>query len=205
MRSMNKVVLQAKSESDAIIKAEEALNAVSTEFIYYITEEKGHLFKGNTYTIKACTYEQLILDIEEYLKKIVTNLGINIKLESLYKDNIININMSSDNNPILIGKNGQTLKAMETLLKQKIFEDYKKYLTVNLDVENYKEKRISNLERLAIKIAKEVRTTKMEVSLDNMNSYERRIIHNKLSTFKGVKTISEGEEPNRHVIIKPTD
>ena len=63
--------------------------------------------------------------------------------------------------------------------------------------------RIEHLERLAIRLAKEVRATKVDAVLDNMNSYERRIIHNKLSNFKGVSTVSEGEEPNRHVVIKP--
>lgn len=202
---MNKVVLQAKSKEEAITKAEEKLNAAQSEFIYTITEEKGHLFKSNTYTITACTYEQLLNDLETYLKEIVNNLGLNVMIASNFKNNIININMSSDNNQILIGKNGKTLKALEILLKQKVFEEYKKYISLNLDVEDYKEKRIKSLERLAIKIAREVRNTKVEVKLDNMNSYERRIIHNKLTDFKGVKTISEGEEPERHVIIKPTD
>ncbi len=202
---MNMIVLQGKSENDAIMKAEEALNAKRTEFIYNIQEEKGKLFKGSTYTITACTYDELVNDTIAYLKEIITNLGLKINLTSSYKDEIISINMESDNNPILIGKNGQTLKALETLLKQRIYETYHKYLKVNLDVSDYKIKRQNSLERLAIKLAKEVRSTKMEVALDNMNSYERRIIHNKLSDFKGVKTISEGEEPNRHVIIKPAD
>ena len=68
---------------------------------------------------------------------------------------------------------------------------------------NYKEKNQKRLEWLAKKTAKEVVETKMPVSLDNMTSYERRIIHNILTDFKGVKTESEGEEPNRHVVIKP--
>lgn len=202
---MNMIVLQGKTENEAIMKAEEALNAKRTEFIYNLKEEKGKLFKGPTYTITACTYDDLVNDTVSFLKELVTNLGLTVNITSMYKDEVIKINMESNNNPILIGKNGQTLKALETLLKQRIFENYHKYLKVNLDVSDYKIKRNNSLERLAVKLAKEVRATKMEVALDNMNSYERRIIHNKLSTFKGVKTISEGEEPNRHVIIKPAD
>ncbi|UKI29338.1 MAG: hypothetical protein L6V78_03420 [Clostridium sp.] len=60
-----------------------------------------------------------------------------------------------------------------------------------------------HLERLAKNIAREVRNTGREVVMDNMNSYERRIVHNVLTDFKGVTTISEGEEPNRHIIVKP--
>ena len=112
------------------------------------------------------------------------------------------ITMYSDNNSILIGKNGQTLKALETMVRAKMNIEWNISPKIVLDVENYKEKRIEHLERLAIRLAKEVRATKVDAVLDNMNSYERRIIHNKLSNFKGVSTVSEGEEPNRHVIIK---
>ena len=56
---------------------------------------------------------------------------------------------------------------------------------------------------MVIKLAKEVRSTIEELKLDNMSSYERMIVHNALNDFKGVKTESEGEEPNRHVVIKP--
>ena len=73
---------------------------------------------------------------------------------------------------------------------------------IALNVEHYKEKRVAALERLAVRIAKEVRATKTDAVLDDMNSYERRVIHNKLSNFKGVSTVSEGTEPHRHIIIK---
>ena len=74
---------------------------------------------------------------------------------------------------------------------------------VLLDVENYRQKRQKSLEFLAKKTAKEVSRTKVEAHLENMNAYERRIIHNILTDFKGVKTESEGVEPNRHIVIKP--
>ena len=76
---------------------------------------------------------------------------------------------------------------------------------LNLDIENYREKKISNLERTAKKIAREVKFTKVETKLDAMNSYERRIIHNTLSNNKYVYTESIGEEPNRYVVIKPKE
>ena len=68
-----------------------------------------------------------------------------------------------------------------------------------------KEKQQRNIERLAVKLAKDVVKTKIEVKMDKMNSYERRLVHNRLSNFKGVTTISEGEEPERYVIIKPVE
>ena len=77
-----------------------------------------------------------------------------------------------------------------------------RYPYIILDVENYKEKKISNIERLAKRVAREVSKTKVDAALENMNSYERRIVHNILTNYKHVTTTSEGEEPNRHVVIK---
>ena len=74
-----------------------------------------------------------------------------------------------------------------------------------IDVNEYKEKREKSLEGLAKRVAREVAATKIEVKLDSMNSYERRIIHNILTNNKKVYTESEGEEPNRYVVIKPKE
>ena len=117
----------------------------------------------------------------------------------------INIKMFSNNNAILIGKGGQTLSALTTIVKQYVYNQIGVYPYINLDVENYKDKQVMHLERLAKNIAREVRSTKNPVTMENMNAYERRIVHNVLTNFKGVITESEGEEPNRHVVVKPSE
>ena len=203
---MNEVILEAKTKEEAIKLATEKLNASESEIIYHVEEEiTGKLFKSSNYKIKAITLTDLVEQIKEYLKAIIINLGLEVQFESSIRDRKINVAMYADNNAILIGKDGKTLKALETLVKQKVLNTYGVHITISLDVENYKEKRIKNLEYMAKKIAREVRSTKVEATLENMNSFERRIVHNILTDFKGVETTSEGEEPNRHVIIKPTD
>ena len=202
---MNEVVLEAKSKQEAIIKAMESLNANEEEIIYSIHEEKGKLFKSPLYHIKATTLVHVVELIKNYLSSVITNLGMEVSFESNIRDKTININIYVEKSGLLIGKNGETLKALEVLAKQKINQEYQCFIKLNLDIENYKLKRIENLERLAKKTAREVRSTKVEVTLENMNSYERRIVHNALTDFKGVTTTSEGEEPNRHIIIKPTE
>lgn len=202
---MQKVVLEAKTKEEVLKKAEVALNANLNEIVYSITEEKGKLFKSTTYKITATTLAEVIKEVSKYLEDVIKNMGINVQMSPTINDRKIEIQMSSDNNQILIGKNGQTLKALEVLAKQYVLNNFNYYLCINLDVENYKEKRIKNIEYLAKKTAKEVRATQIEVCLENMNSFERRIVHNALSDFKGITTISEGEEPNRHVIIKPIE
>ena len=129
-------------------------------------------------------------------------MNIEAQFETNIRNSQINIKMYSDKNNILIGKNGQTLMAIQTILRQQVYNQINSYPHILLDVENYKEKKLSHLERNAKRIAREVLKTKIDVELENMNSYERRIIHNALSEFKNITTTSEGEEPNRHIVIR---
>lgn len=195
------VVTEAKTLIEAV---EDAKNKLQTEKILYKQEEKtsGKIFKSTVVSVTAITYTELLEEVKKYLKEVIENLGLTVNFETSINDNLFEITMYSDNNPILIGKNGQTLKALETLARAKINMEWGISPKISLDVENYKERRVEFLEKLAVRTAVEVRNSKIDATLDNMNSYERRVIHNKLTNFKGVSTTSEGEEPNRHVVIK---
>jgi spoIIIJ-associated protein len=94
------------------------------------------------------------------------------------------------------------MAALSTVVRQMVFNELGYYYKFNLDVGEYKLKQQKNLERMAHKLAREVAKTKVEVKLDPMNSYERRIIHNALNDDRYVYTESVGEEPNRCVVIK---
>ena len=200
---MEKIIKDGK-ETELVL--EEILtenNLTKDEIVYTSHDKKGKLFQG---TLKEVTvYKKTDINdvIKEFLKEIIENMGLEVSFETTTKDERTTIKMYSNNNPIVIGKNGHTLKALETLAKQKIQNDTGIFYKINLDVSNYKEKIQKSIERLAKTTAREVAKTKIPVALDNMTSYERRIVHNVLTDFKGVKTESEGEEPNRHVVIKP--
>lgn len=200
---MEKIIKEGK-EVDVILDEILTENNLSKdEIIYTISDKKGKLFQGNLKEVTVYKKETINNEIKNYLKEIIENMGLEVSFELSTKDERTTIKMYSNNNPILIGKNGQTLKALETLAKQKIQNETGIHYKITLDVSNYKDKIKRNLERLAINTAKEVVKTKIPVALDNMTSYERMIIHNKLTDFKGIKTESEGEEPNRHIVIKP--
>lgn len=195
-------VFEGKTASDALNLALETLNATENEIFYTEEEVKGKLFKAATYKVNAIKISTIAEFLKEKLAELLSNMNIECKFESSVRDEQINIKMYSDKNSILIGKNGQTLMAIQTILRQMVHNEIGMYPYILLDVENYKEKKISNLERNAKRIAKEVLRTKIDVSLDNMNSYERRIVHNVLTKFKNISTESVGEEPNRHIVIK---
>ena len=130
-------------------------------------------------------------------------MGFEVNAESKFTDGILTITVFSDNNNLLIGRDGKNMQALSTIVKQVLFNELGTYYKFNLDVGEYKLKKQKNLERMAYRIAKEVRKTKVDAKLDPMNSYERRIIHNALNDDRYVYTESFGEEPNRYVVIKP--
>ena len=103
---------------------------------------------------------------------------------------------------ILIGKRGQTLDSLQYLVSLVVNKGHEEYIRVKVDTENYRQRRKETLENLAKNIAFKVKRTKRPVSLEPMNPYERRIIHSALQGNKFVETVSEGEEPYRHVVVK---
>ncbi len=199
---MEKLVKEAKTIEEALEKINEENNLTSSDYIYTKEKVKGKLFKGES--VKATVYkkEDIYTEIKKYLKEICNGLNLEVTFEVLTKEGRTTIKMHSENSSILIGKNGQTIKSLEILAKQKVFIDTGINFKVTLDVENYRDKKESRLIRLAKTTAKEVLKTKIPVHLENMNSFERRIMHNALTEFKGIKTHSEGVEPNRHLVIE---
>ena len=132
-------------------------------------------------------------------------MGITANLEVRRREDNITIKIFSDHNAVLIGRNGTTVEALQTIIRQIVLNETNTFISIILDVEDYKDKRKRNIEYLAKKVAREVAKTKVEAKLDSMNSYERRIVHSILSEDKYVYTESTGEEPNRCVVIKPKE
>ena len=109
--------------------------------------------------------------------------------------------INGDTLGILIGRRGETLDAVQYLTSLKVNRGREGYTRVTLDTENYRARREDTLIRLANRMANRALRTGRKVSLEPMNPYERRIIHFALQQTEGVDTHSEGEEPNRHVVI----
>ena len=203
---MEKHKYQAKTKEEAINNAKAELQEVEENlFIKEISEEKGGLFKSKKVEIEVIEKREVIGYIKEYLIKLLKDLGFNAQIEIKNKEEIPTYVIYSDNDALLIGKNGKNLTALSTVVSQHLNKELGRNYKFILDINAYKEKRDKNLERLAKRIAREVGTTKVEAKLDPMNSYERRIIHNALTNSKRVYTESEGEEPNRYVVIKPKE
>jgi len=199
---MNVVKKSAKTKEEALDLVLKELKAEEQEIEYSYTEIKNGLFKGTSYECSGFLKSDIIEDAEEYLKNILTGMGLEVNLEMSTKENTNTIKIYSNNNPMVIGRNGQNLEALTTIIRQYIKNITSSAPRIVLDVEDYKERQIKRIERLAKNLARDCIRTKTDIEMDNMNSYERRAVHNVLTDFKGVKTESVGEEPNRHIIIK---
>ncbi len=198
---MKKYNYEGKTFDEAKEKALKEHNINEEDMLIKITEEKNTLLKKNV-KIEVVLINDLINYIKETLTEILKLMDIEVNYEVRRRDNTITIKLFSNNNAILIGKNGRTISSLQTIVRQIVSKETNENIKIMLDVENYKEKRIKNVEYLAKKLAREVAKTKVDIKMDSMNSYERRVVHSILANDKYVYTESIGEEPNRCVVIK---
>lgn len=171
-----------------------------------ILEEPKKGFFGNIKgeaKIKA-TFQPTKLDIgTDYLKKVLSNIGISEVQNITETEDGATISISQDENSLIIGKNGEVLDALQYLACMVCNHNDKDYFRISVDCGGYREKRVKSLEELAVKVAKGVLKNGRSSALEPMNPYERRIIHSAVSTVEGVSSRSTGEEPFRKVIIVP--
>lgn len=159
--------------------------------------------------IEIITDPEEIKDIEEralvFLKDVFASMNLGeVTITSKYNttDGCLEVDFEGEDMGILIGKRGQTLDSLQYLTSLVVNKGKSDYIRVKLDTEDYRRRRKETLENLARGIAYKVKKTRKPVVLEPMNPYERRIIHSALQGNKFVETVSEGEEPYRHVVVK---
>lgn len=139
---------------------------------------------------------------QEFLQNLTRLMGVNVSVAvATDEEGNVRVNMEGDTLGILIGRRGETLDALQYLTSLQVNKGQNNYTRVTLDTEGYRAKREEALVRLANRMANRAQKTGRKVSLEPMNPYERRILHSALQDHPAVTTHSEGEEPNRHVVI----
>ena len=203
---MEKNKYSGKTIDEAISNATIALQETKDNLIIKELEtKKAGLFKGKKVEIEVIEKREVVRYIKEYLLKLLKDLGFAANIEVKNQNETVKYTIYSDKDNLLIGKGGKNLKALSIITSQHILKELGTTFKFVIDVNEYKEKHEKSLESLARRLARDVKNTKVEVKLDSMNSYERRIIHNVLTNNKFVYIESEGEEPNRYVVIKPKE
>ena len=201
---VNKHSYTGKTYEEAVNKAKIDLQELEENLIINTKEEKKTLLSKK---VEIEVIEKR--EVKEYLKKVIKNLlkdmSFEIDLEITVNNDTPTYRLYSTNDALLIGKDGKNLKALTTVVNAILTKEINTNYRFLIDVSDYKEKNDRRIERLAKKLAREVKMTKVEVKMDSMNSYQRRLVHNILNNNKYVYTESVGEEPNRCVVIKPRD
>lgn len=139
---------------------------------------------------------------QKFLMDVTDRMGVKVDVyvDESKADNL-SIHMIGDTLGILIGRRGETLDALQYLTSLQVNKGREGYIRVTLDTENYRAKREDSLRRLAQRMANRAVKTGRRVVLEPMNPYERRVLHTALQNHPAVTTHSEGEEPNRRVVI----
>ena len=200
---MEKRTFSGKTYEDAVKEATLSLQETEENLIINEISKKTGLFKK--VEIEVIEKREVVKFIKSQIYELLKDMGVNANIETTTSNEVPKYTIISDQDSLIIGRNGKNLQALSTVISQIVSKEINQSYKFIIDVGEYKLKREKNLECLARNIAREVKNSKVEAKLDSMNSYERRIIHEALKNHKYVYTESEGEEPNRCVVVKPKE
>lgn len=189
-----------KTPEDALKLAAEEQGVAVEKLIYIVSDKKKGIF-NKKFIVEVYDLSDVITYAEEYLLKAIDALGIESIIKTKLDDEVIRMTIDSTHNPILIGKSGKTLQALNELVKLAVCNHFHKRFRILLDINGYKDTKYGKLSRMARKFAFEVKKTKTTYTFDPMPADERRAIHNACTGIKNVKTESIGEGTHRQVQI----
>ncbi len=203
---LKSIEVSGKSEDEAIQTALNQLGLGRDEVSVEIIEraKAGFLGLKSAPAVVKVTYESAETNaehVEIFLKGLFLRMGIKAKPEITEADGVVSVNLTGEDPGMLIGRRGETLDAIQHLTNYVINRNASGRVRVNVDTENYRQRRNEALERLADKVAAKAVKYKRNMTLEPMNSYERHIIHTALQEYENVTTYSIGTEPNRRVVV----
>lgn len=192
-----------KTQNDALALAAASLN-VPVENIYVdsVKENKGLFGRIKSVEVTCFTDAMIVEFVVDYLKNIIEKMEIEVELTPSFQDGLIRVKLSTNHNSILIGKDGETLQALNEVCRSATNATFKKRFRILLDINDYKKDKYSKLISIAKREAIKVSKTHVTAALSPMSADERRAIHNALVSFRNVKTVSIGEGKDRHITIE---
>lgn len=198
---MKEIEITASSYEDALAEALKALDLTEEQVDAQIVKQSGLIRKKVTVKVtQKATPKDIAID---FINTLIEKMGLECSATIREEDDAYYVSVSGKDTATLIGYRGDVLDCVQylTLLVVNKTSDLDKRIII--DGENYREKRTIVLSKLAKKLAIKAAKTGKDVSLEPMNPFERRVIHSALADDKFVTTESEGEEPNRYIVIKP--
>lgn len=191
------------AKDEAVDSAISALNALKSEHYGRERSERGprrEYREPRRYAVN----DEAVNAAREFLQKVFNAMRIEVVMEKFINkyDGSVTLRLHGADMGILIGKHGQTLDSLQYLTNLVANKNSDERVRVVIDVEDYRDRRIETLTRLARRLADKVKRTGERVALEPMNPHERKIIHMALQRDNRVTTLSEGDDPYRHVVIE---
>ena len=193
-------IYTGKTVDEALEQASKELNTPVKDLIYLVLDKKTGLF-SKKFQIEVYDLADVVRFAEDYLLEVTDALGIESSVKTKLDDDVIRITIDSTHNPILIGKGGVTLQALNELVKLATNNHFHMRFRILVDINGYKDNKYGKLERMARKAAKDVQKTKTTYTFDPMPADERRAIHNACNNMQHIRTESIGEGKSRQVQI----
>jgi len=202
----NENVFTAKTVDEAIMEGLNALGITLDEAEIEVLEEgKKKLFGSVKAKVKVTKKSSDGQRAAEFIDKLLEILGIEAVSEVVSDENSVKINVNTPSSARVIGKRGDVLDAIQCMAGAYTNIGKDEYKKVVVDCENYRAQREDTLKALAAKIAAKAVEAGRKVTLEPMTPYERRIIHAALVDNTEVKTVSEGREPARYIVVIPNN
>ena len=189
-----------KTVEEALASAAEDMGVSVEELIYSVSDKKKGIFNKKL-IVDVYDLSDIIQYAEDYILSVIDTLGIESSVNSRLDEDIIRITIDSTHNPILIGKNGKTLQALNELVKLATSNKFHKRFRILLDINGYKDSKYDRLHKVARRCAHEVQKTKATYTFEPMPSDEIRAVHNACSGMPHIRTESTGEGTHRQVRI----
>ena len=200
------IEVQGRTEEEAIESALEQLGMSRDDVSVEIVEQAKTGFLGlkNTPAIVKVLYEakeERAEQVDNFLVGLFKRMDIDVSMDITEGNDSINVILTGKDPGSLIGRRGETLDAIQHLTNYVINRSVSGRVRINLDAENYRQRRNEALENLASRTAGKVIKYRRNMTLDPMNAYERHVIHSALQDTKQISTFSVGSEPNRRVVV----
>lgn len=147
--------------------------------------------------------EDPVAVLTELLEEIVDSLGLDADVRVEQSDGLLTGSVEGDDLGLFIGRRGQTIDAVQHLAQRIVFRGGSPQARVVIDADGYRDRRAEALCGQALDAAEEALRSGEAIELEPMPASERRIVHEYLRERGGVQTHSEGEEPERYLVVEP--
>ena len=146
--------------------------------------------------------EEVLATAVEFMEGLLEAMGLEGEIDSSIDDGTAFLDVRGEELGLLIGRRGQTLEALQELCRTAVQRRLRSRVRLLVDVEGYRARRRASLADYARAMAERAKRRGTEIELEPMNAYERKIVHDAVAEVDGAASFSEGEEPNRKVVVR---